>query len=101
VSRLLSPWNISNAAVKLPGGAKLPRQRGQENVDLLDGTMKASVDVGGIKLPLGDVRARPPDPHRTAIRSLQQWASAETAAYFAIEPDGSFSINTLTVGGRN
>jgi ubiquinone/menaquinone biosynthesis C-methylase UbiE len=42
-------------------------------------------------------RMRTPDPHRTAIRSLQQWASAETAAYFAIEPDGSFSIDTLQI----
>jgi ubiquinone/menaquinone biosynthesis C-methylase UbiE len=42
-------------------------------------------------------RMRTPDLHRTAIRSLQQWASAETAAYFAIEPDGSFSIDTLQI----
>jgi ubiquinone/menaquinone biosynthesis C-methylase UbiE len=42
-------------------------------------------------------RMRTPDLHRQAIRSLQQWASAETAQYFAIEPDGSFSIDTLQI----
>ncbi|USI71576.1 class I SAM-dependent methyltransferase [Sphingomonas morindae] len=38
-----------------------------------------------------------PDAHRTAIRSLQQFASRETSAYFAIEPDGSFSIDALLI----
>ncbi|WEK46526.1 MAG: methyltransferase domain-containing protein [Candidatus Andeanibacterium colombiense] len=42
-------------------------------------------------------RMRTSEAHRAAIRSLQQWASADTAAYFAIEPDGSFSIDTLQV----
>ncbi|MBB3356964.1 MULTISPECIES: class I SAM-dependent methyltransferase [unclassified Novosphingobium] len=42
-------------------------------------------------------RMRTPDALRTAIRALQQLASAETAAYFAIEPDGSFSIDALQV----
>lgn len=42
-------------------------------------------------------RMRTPDLHRRAIRSLQQWASTDTATYFAIEPDGSFSIDTLQV----
>jgi ubiquinone/menaquinone biosynthesis C-methylase UbiE len=35
--------------------------------------------------------------HQTAIRSLQHVASSETANYFAIEPDGSFTLDTLQV----
>ena len=42
-------------------------------------------------------RMRTPDLHRKAIRSLQQWASTDTATYFAVEPDGSFSIDTLQI----
>ncbi|WP_109807276.1 class I SAM-dependent methyltransferase [Sphingosinithalassobacter portus] len=42
-------------------------------------------------------RMRTPESHRAAIRSLQQAASAETATYFAIEPDGSFSLDTLEI----
>ncbi len=42
-------------------------------------------------------RMRTPELHRAAIRSLQQSASAQTAAYFAIEADGSFSIDALQI----
>ncbi|NIE81097.1 class I SAM-dependent methyltransferase [Asaia sp. As-1742] len=42
-------------------------------------------------------RMRTPDAHRAAIRSLQHLASAETTTYFAIEPDGSFSIDALQI----
>ncbi|RIA37950.1 methyltransferase family protein [Hephaestia caeni] len=42
-------------------------------------------------------RMRTVEAHRSAIRSLQQCASAETASYFAIEPNGSFSIDTLQI----
>lgn len=42
-------------------------------------------------------RMRTPDAHRAAIRSLQQGASGETAAYFSIEPDGSFSIDAVLI----
>lgn len=42
-------------------------------------------------------RMRTPEPHRIAIRSLQQRASADTGRYFAIEPDGSFSIDALQI----
>lgn len=42
-------------------------------------------------------RMRTPVAHREAIRALQQLASGETAAYFAIEPDGSFSIDALQI----
>ncbi|MBT2134680.1 methyltransferase domain-containing protein [Croceibacterium sp. LX-88] len=40
-------------------------------------------------------RMRTPEQHRIAIRSLQQGASTDTATYFSIEPDGSFSLDTL------
>lgn len=42
-------------------------------------------------------RMRTPEPHRAAIRSFQSYASNQTAAYFAIEPDGSFSIDALQI----
>lgn len=42
-------------------------------------------------------RMRTAEVHRAAIRSLQKSASVETANYFAIEPDGSFSIDTLQI----
>lgn len=42
-------------------------------------------------------RMRTPEPHRAAIRSLQRQASRETAAYYEIEPDGSFTLDTLQV----
>jgi hypothetical protein len=40
-------------------------------------------------------RMRTPEPHRAAIRSLQRQASQDTAAYYEIEPDGSFTLDTL------
>lgn len=42
-------------------------------------------------------RMRTPEPHRAAIRSLQRQASAEIARHFAIEPDGSFTLDTLQI----
>lgn len=42
-------------------------------------------------------RMRTPDAHRAAIRSLQQNVSTETAAYYGIEPDGSFTLDTLQI----
>ena len=42
-------------------------------------------------------RMRTPEPHRAAIRSLQRHASGETAAYYAIEADGSFTLDTLLI----
>jgi ubiquinone/menaquinone biosynthesis C-methylase UbiE len=38
-----------------------------------------------------------PEAHRAAIRALQQLASRETTAHFAIEPDGSFTLDTLQI----
>ncbi len=42
-------------------------------------------------------RMRTPEAHRVAIRSLQHHASSETAAYYEIEPDGSFTLDTLQI----
>jgi hypothetical protein len=38
---------------------------------------------------------RTPPLHAEAIRALQLAASAEVAGHFAIEPDGSFLLDTL------
>jgi ubiquinone/menaquinone biosynthesis C-methylase UbiE len=42
-------------------------------------------------------RMRTSPVHRAAIRSLQQGASQEVAAYFAIEQDGSFHVDTVQI----
>ena len=42
-------------------------------------------------------RMRTDAAHRTAIRSLQQQAARETVAHFAIEPDGSFMLDTVQI----
>lgn len=47
--------------------------------------------------PVWVERMRTPEPHRAAIRSLQRSAARQTATYFAIEPDGSFTLDTLFV----
>lgn len=39
-------------------------------------------------------RMRTPPAHRAAIRSLQQAAATAVSAHFAIEPDGSFTLDT-------
>ena len=38
-----------------------------------------------------------PEPFRTAIRGLQEGAASDVRGYFAIEQDGSFSVDTLTI----
>lgn len=40
-------------------------------------------------------RSRTPDSHVRAIRSLQALAGREVAGAFALEPDGSFTLDTL------
>jgi SAM-dependent methyltransferase len=45
-------------------------------------------------------RMRTPPIHVQAIRSLQATASQDVAGHFAIEPDGSFTIDTMTVEAR-
>jgi len=42
-------------------------------------------------------RMKTPQAHQTAIRSLQQQASSETIKYFEIEPDGSFTLDTVQI----
>jgi ubiquinone/menaquinone biosynthesis C-methylase UbiE len=42
-------------------------------------------------------RMRTQEAHRVAIRSLQQTVSTETATYYGIEPDGSFTLDTLQI----
>jgi len=43
--------------------------------------------------PVWIARMRTPDENARAIRALQEAASAETKAHFAIEPDGSFMLD--------
>ena len=45
--------------------------------------------------PVWIARMRTPDLNRDAVRALQQAASAEVRAHFAIEADGSFMLDTL------
>jgi ubiquinone/menaquinone biosynthesis C-methylase UbiE len=47
--------------------------------------------------PIWVERMRTQDTHRAAIRSLQQNVSTETATYYGIEPDGSFTLDTLQI----
>ena len=48
--------------------------------------------------PVWIARMRTPEPHASAIRSLQDAASAETRAHFAIESDGSFMLDVHMLG---
>ena len=52
-----------------------------------------------LRMDFADWTARMGTPplHAQAIRALQAAASAEVAAHFAIEPDGSFTIDTLLI----
>jgi SAM-dependent methyltransferase len=45
-------------------------------------------------------RMRTPAAHVTAIRALQELAPAQVAAHFAIEPDGSFMLDTMLIEAR-
>ena len=47
--------------------------------------------------PAWIARMRTPQVNQDAIRALQQVASAEVRAHFAIEPDGSFMLDTLMI----
>ncbi len=42
-------------------------------------------------------RIRTPELHISAIRALEQAASMEVARHFEIEPDGTFTLDTLTL----
>lgn len=45
-------------------------------------------------------RIRTPEAHVAAIRSLEQGASADVARHFEIEPDGSFTLDTVSLVAR-
>lgn len=45
-------------------------------------------------------RIRTPELHVAAIRALQAGASADVARHFEIEPDGTFTLDTLTLVAR-
>jgi ubiquinone/menaquinone biosynthesis C-methylase UbiE len=47
--------------------------------------------------PVWIARMRTPDDNARAIRALQQAASSEVRAHFAIEPDGSFMLDIMMV----
>jgi hypothetical protein len=42
-------------------------------------------------------RMQTPEVRSSAIRSLQESASAPVAAYFELEPDGSFMLDTMAI----
>ena len=42
-------------------------------------------------------RMRTPDLHVEAIRSLQRWMPSEVAAHFDVRPDGSFTLDAMTI----
>jgi hypothetical protein len=67
----------------------------------------AGFDVGSItrfrlRLEFGTwiERMKTPPAHVQAIRSLQAYAGAEVREYFAIEPDGSFTVDTVLIAAR-
>jgi hypothetical protein len=45
-------------------------------------------------------RMRTPAAHITAIRALQALAGAEVARHFAIEADGSFTLDVILIEAR-
>lgn len=47
--------------------------------------------------PVWVARMQTPEALQAAIRSLQQAASSRTAGHFEIEPDGSFTLDTLQI----
>ncbi len=49
-----------------------------------------------MEFPAWVARTRTPEPHVSAIRSLQQGAPAIVTDYFAIGPDGSFNLDATT-----
>jgi SAM-dependent methyltransferase len=49
--------------------------------------------------PVWTARMQTPEENVKMIRTLQSVASAETKAYFAIEPDGSFLLDMLMIEG--
>lgn len=62
----------------------------------------ASLTTGRLRMDFTDwtARMRTPPEHIAAIRALQCIAGAEVNAHFAIEPDGSFTIDTVLIEVR-
>ncbi|WP_420382929.1 class I SAM-dependent methyltransferase [Novosphingobium sp.] len=50
--------------------------------------------------PTWTARMRTPDLHVAAIRALQGMAGDEVARHFALEPDGSFTIDVMLIEAR-
>jgi hypothetical protein len=50
--------------------------------------------------PVWTARMRTPPDQVKAIRALQQAASAETRAHFAIEDDGSFMLDMVMIEAK-
>lgn len=58
-----------------------------------------SIRTGRLRMDFAEwtARMRTPPEHIAAIRALQRAASIDVAAHFAIEPDGSFTIDTMLI----
>jgi hypothetical protein len=50
-----------------------------------------------MEFPVWIERTRTSETHAAAIRSLQEGASQEVRSHFAIGPDGSFDLTSVTV----
>jgi SAM-dependent methyltransferase len=50
-----------------------------------------------LDFPIWTARMRTPEDNVKAIRALQNAAAEETKAHFAIEPDGSFVLDTMVI----
>lgn len=63
------------------------------------GFAPGAVTRGRLRMDFADwtARMRTPPDRAAAIRTLQSLASSEVAAHFAIEEDGSFTIDTIMV----
>jgi SAM-dependent methyltransferase len=70
----------------------------------LDAVARARFAIEGCRtwrlrmdFPVWTARMQTPEEHVKAIRALQNAASSETKAHFAIEPDGSFHLDMLMI----
>ena len=61
-----------------------------------------AVTYGRLRMDFADWtgRMRTPPERAAAIRTLQSLAGSEVAGHFAIEPDGSFTIDTILIEAR-
>lgn len=61
-----------------------------------------AISTGRLRLEFADwtARMRTTPDRAAAIRTLQSLASSEVASHFAIEPDGSFTIDTIVIEVR-